>query len=130
MNFINLTPHAVRVIHDKGELTFEPSGKIARCEEFTKVAHNLNGVELVYRNYGKVENLPGPDVQTMYIVSVLVRLAVPERYDVVSPGDLIRDDDGNIIGCKNLVLNTPNVKHLFTSINKDGTTKSFQIDKR
>ncbi len=130
MNFINLTPHAIHLIHDNGEMTIEPSGKIARCKEITKPAHVLNGIEIVYRSYGEVEYLPESDVQTMYIVSALVRLAVPERSDVASPGDLLRDENGNIIGCKNLVVNKPEIENLYTSIGKDGTTQSFQINKR
>jgi hypothetical protein len=126
MNFINLTPHEIRV----NEHIFKPAGEVARCKELSKVVHNLSGIELISRTYGRVENLPEPAVQTMYIVSALVRLAVPERLDVVSPGDLIRDDAGNIVGCKNLVMNKPEIENLFTSIHRNGETNSFQINKR
>lgn len=40
-----------------------------------------------------------PHPYTIYIVSRIVKQSVPERDDVVVPDDLIRDDDGNIIGC-------------------------------
>jgi len=35
-----------------------------------------------------------------YIVSALVRSAYPDRTDLLIPHGLVRDDDGNIIGCR------------------------------
>lgn len=42
------------------------------------------------------------------LVSAMVREALPLRKDLVSPGQLLRDDDGNVIGCLGLVGNFNN----------------------
>ena len=101
MQFVNLTPHA---IHLPG-LTVEPSGAVARCKESTIVVGHFGGVDLTVKEYGQVEGLPEPKENTMYIVSMLVRLGCPDRRDIASPGDLVRDDKGQIIGAKNLAVN-------------------------
>jgi hypothetical protein len=101
MEFINLTPHAIQLPN----MTIEPSGIIARCNEVSTPFGEINGVEIINREYGKVENLPDTTSGKMYIVSAMVRLALPNRYDILSPGDLVRDETGQIIGAKNLVRN-------------------------
>lgn len=103
MTLINLTPHAINL----PGLTVPPSGTVARCRELTESAGTLNGVEFVTRRYGAVEGLPEPEEGVVYIVSALVRLALPERCDLASPGDLIRDETGQIVGARNLVINAP-----------------------
>jgi hypothetical protein len=102
MKIINLTPHA---IHCLG-VTFPPSGQIARCKEITKEVFALdNGMPLVNKEYGYVEGLPDSQADTLYIVSMMIRLALPNRLDLVSPGDAVRDNDGRIVGCTNFVIN-------------------------
>ena len=101
MGFINLTPHAIHI----GELTVPPSGGVARCVESTTPVGEHEGVHLVTTTYGEVTDLPVPVEGTIYIVSSLVRSAVPNRRDVASPGALVRDISGQVMGCKNLVLN-------------------------
>ena len=44
-----------------------------------------------------------PDV--LLIVSAMVRQALPDRKDLASPGDLVRDENGAVIGCGNLIIN-------------------------
>ena len=109
MNIINLTPHAVNI----NERTFPPSGTVARCQEVSCPYANINDLELITRQYGKVELLNQEkqvlpfevDPNTLYIVSAMVRLALPQYNNLASPGDLIRDSNGQIVGCKNLVVN-------------------------
>jgi hypothetical protein len=62
-------------------------------------------IPLVSVSYGKVEGLPEGVPGTLFVVSALVRAAVPDRTDVASPGDLVRDEKGAVIGCRNLVVN-------------------------
>lgn len=97
----NLTPHKI-VLPD---LTIEPSNQVARCAEVSAPAGTIDGIELITRSYGAVAGLPEPQPGVMYIVSALVRLACPGRHDLASPGDVVRDAAGQIIGCKNLVVN-------------------------
>ena len=98
---VNLTPHA---IHFPG-CTIEPSGIIARCAEDTIPSGLFDGIEIIRRSYGKVYDLPEPQGNTLYVVSLLVRQACPNRHDLASPGDLVRDESGTIVGAKNLVIN-------------------------
>ena len=101
MKILNLTPHAIRLPN----VTIEPSGYVARCEEITKRMFEIDGIEIVTKKYGNVQGLPGKEQDTVYIVSMLVRQALSYRDDLFSPGDLVRDKEGNITGCLNLVTN-------------------------
>lgn len=98
--FINLTPHTIHL--PTGDVP--PSGIVARCAEITAPAGEIEGVPIVTRCYGAVENLPSVRPYVWYIVSHMCRVACPERFDLVSPGDLTRDDKGRITGCTNLVI--------------------------
>jgi hypothetical protein len=101
MKIINLTPHAIKLPNK----TIEPSGKVARCEEITHPVTIIDGIEIVSKEYGEVQDLPEWALGMVYIVSFMVRDALPDRKDLLSPGDLIRNDKGEIIGCSNLVQN-------------------------
>lgn len=102
MEFVNLTPHTINLIQKR---LFPPSGTIARCKEISKDAGKIDGVPLIYRRYVNIEGLPEPKDDVIYIVSHIVRTALPRRKDLISPGDLFRDNDGNIIGCTNFIRN-------------------------
>ena len=39
---------------------------------------------------------------TYYIVSQLIKSALPKRVDLLVPAEVVRDDNGNIIGCRSL----------------------------
>jgi len=103
---VNLTPHAIHVLDVDGNRIREipASGQIARCAEETIAAGEFGGLPLILRAYGTVTGLPVQDEETRYIVSQLVRLALPERRDLMSPGDVVRDSDGRIVGCLNFVV--------------------------
>lgn len=99
--FRNLTPHAVVI----GDLTIMPYGQVARCSEIVQPAGFHQGIALVHKTYNDVHDLPDPEAGVLLIVSAMVRQALPYRQDLASPGDLIRDENGNITGCRNLVVN-------------------------
>lgn len=115
---VNLTPHEV-VIHHYGYVTnyryvttIAPSGVVARVAQETwavrtawDAASQTQCIPLVRSEYGPVEGLPEPVEDTIYIVSSMVRLAMPTRSDIASPADLVRDETGKIIGCKGLEIN-------------------------
>lgn len=103
MRFVNLTPHAVRVVDGIGEIP--PSGVVARCATTSTPAGSAGGIALVRTTFGAVECLPDAEEGTIFVVSALVRAAVPNRGDVASPGDLVRDASGSVIGCRNLIVN-------------------------
>jgi len=104
---INLMPHAL-VICNGAELVVQSSG-VARCTSITTPAgsHPAGNVDvaLTHVGYGPVEGLPEPALGVLYVVSALVRMAVPHRHDVASPGELVRDGNGAVIGCQNLIVN-------------------------
>jgi hypothetical protein len=103
--FLNLTPHHINM---PDGTVLEPSGILARCEEVSTPVGSIDGNAIITRRYGQVENLPAPEGDVYFIVSHMTRVACPDRLDLLSPGDLVRDEAGNIIGCRNLVINSLN----------------------
>lgn len=107
MAFVNLTPHSIVVVRDdgNGNITIPPSGQIARCAQISSPAGQYEGVPLVNAKFGPVEGLPDGVPGLVFIVSALVRAAMPGRRDLASPGDQVRDADGRVVGCRNLIIN-------------------------
>ena len=102
--FINLTPHEI-VLKNSETTIIPPSGNVARCAVTSIHVGTIEGIQLCQNIFGEVEDLPSPVEGTIFLVSALVRLAVPTRKDVASPGDLVRDDSGKITGCRSLIVN-------------------------
>jgi hypothetical protein len=107
MRYVNLCPHTIHLMQDRWTPThaWEPSGQVARCVEITRLHHIDDDVQVVTKQYGVVTGLPEPQPDTVYLVSGMVRMAMPERTDLASPGDAIRDEAGRIVGASNLVIN-------------------------
>lgn len=102
----NLTPHEITVVGDDGKgAVFAPSGSVARVSTVTERRGDIDGIPVYVPTFGDVEGLPAPQAGEVFIVSALVRLAVPNRTDVMSPGELVRDADGKPIGCRGLTAN-------------------------
>jgi hypothetical protein len=128
MKFVNLTPHDVIWVREdainqfvksagnqeklkKMELEglvriFPKTSKLARVQTKAKKVRVVDGIEFVSQEYGKIEDLPKPEKDTIYIVSLVVKQAVQKlgRTDVVSPDTspegAVRDGQGRIIGVK------------------------------
>ena len=98
--FVNLTPHTINEV--VSGMAFEPSGTIARVAVEYMPAGEAAGVPLFEAVYGEVEGLPAPEADTIYIVSGAVKAApgIADREDVVAPGDLVRNEAGQPIGCR------------------------------
>ncbi|WP_405316974.1 hypothetical protein [Faecalibacillus faecis] len=106
MEIINLTPHDVTVILDGNVTkTIKSSGTIARCSQTSKELGPLGDIPLVATIFGDVVGLPDPQDDVWYIVSRIVMNALPLRRDLLVPNDLVRDNDGNIIGCRSFSIN-------------------------
>ena len=101
---VNLTPHAITVVRPGAELgeIFKPDGSVARVTATRELSRTVDGIPVFRSTYGKVEGLPGEVPGTYWLVSAMVRQAVPHRRDVLSPGELIRDDKGQPTGCRGL----------------------------
>ena len=101
MFFCNLTPHTLNVHTPEGVVNIEPSGTVARVATVSTEAAPVGGLPTVRTAYGKVTGLPAPVLETIYVVSGMVASAAP-REDVMSPGDLVRDEDNRPCGCLGL----------------------------
>jgi hypothetical protein len=105
MKIVNCTPHTPNIIAISGEVvTVQPSGTVARVKSSRVEIYQIDGIVIEMVAYGEVENLPEPADDTVYIVSMLVAQRA-KREDIFSPGELVRDESGQPIGCKGLAAN-------------------------
>lgn len=108
MKIINLTPHDITLITDEKAIVF-PSKGIARARQIEAPA----GVEelalgvfipVVKISYGALEGLPEPRDGVRYIVSFITAMAAMAHGrstdDLLMTADLVRDEEGQITGCK------------------------------
>lgn len=115
----NLTPHEIHLLIDlptgEVEIITLPSAGLARVEETVTpvssvvVATTSQGtlrtpIATVMRS--NVSGLPASAPGVLYIVSTMVREALPSRLDLLSPGAVARDEGGRIIGCRSLYQNS------------------------
>ena len=103
-NIVNMTPHAVVLLdkEDKVVKTFEPSGSSVRLSSKTVEVGKIGEIRLTETVYGNPEGLPEEKEGTWYIVSALVKSALPCRHDLLVPAEQVRDSQGRIIGCRSL----------------------------
>ena len=106
MKLKNLTPHNVVIVIDEITNIVIPSDGIARVSETKTITPSIDVdgviIETFSSAFGEVENLPPKEEGVMVIVSALVASAAKGRDDLLVPGELVRDDGGNIVGCKSL----------------------------
>lgn len=119
---INLTQHAITLRTVHGDITFPPSGTIARVSTVETIIGfidvvpsgvpetdeqgntNCHRIAVVSRSFGDVEGLPPEGVQC--IVSSMVADAVPGRIGVFAPDSgktAVRNDKGLVIAVTRLV---------------------------
>jgi hypothetical protein len=100
---INMTPHPITIVDKDGNITqtIESSGSI-RLKAETMIFSKINGIPITKTVFGEPEGLPPYEFDTYYIVSQLVKTALPKRHDLLVPAELVRDEKGNIKGCKSL----------------------------
>jgi len=105
MSVINKSPHAVHIVDENGQVvrTYEKGDSQIRLAVKT-----VQDVPLVDRTptsrteFGEPEGLPDYVEGVFYIVSQLVKNALPNRADLLVPAEVVRDEKGNIVGCKSL----------------------------
>ena len=119
MTFRNLTPHRIDLVRETTETGCElvawepvcvwepdeagPARIEAGIQDTGTVPSGGVDVPMGVRRTGALTGLPEQREGTLLIVSTLVAEACPHRGDLVSPGDLVRDADGQPIGCTCLV---------------------------
>jgi len=118
---INRTPHDIVILPTSGtasdapilRLPAAPRGEVARVEQTT---NNVDGlvatvdgavVPIGRAEWGAVVGLPAPQPGVLHVVSVVVVEAAVDSgrdaWDLLVPGDQVRDAGGRIVGCRGLV---------------------------
>jgi len=99
----NLTPHPVNILDVVGNtIVVFPSEGCVRLKAETRLLGVVEGIRLTKTVFGFPEGLPEKEAGVRIIVSQLVKSALPDRVDLVVPAEVMRDDNGNIIGCQSL----------------------------
>ena len=108
MKIINLTPHELTFVNDDGTVIAKipPSGTVARVASTSKKVGEIDGIPVFSTEFGDVVGLPDPEEGAVYITSTIVAQAAARagRTDVYSPAELVRDENGAVIGCKGLQI--------------------------
>lgn len=99
---VNLTPHPVTFFTPQGKVEMAGSASPARLKETLVTVGEVNGIEVFTVTYGEPENLPEPKAGRLLIVPTIIRQALPHRFDLVSPCQFVRDEQGQITGAKGL----------------------------
>lgn len=112
ITLINKTPHQINLITEDGsKISLEPVLPTPRVSSSNTATAQYtitdeNGVEhTIVREapvFGEVVDLPEPQENVLYIVSMLVASRANDRSDLVSPGRQIRNENGQVIGCAGL----------------------------
>lgn len=101
---INMTPHDIHMVDAQGVVvkTIEKSGNTIRLSVATQGADAIDGVPTSVTVFGEAVGLPSQQDGVYYVVSQLVKSALPSREDLLVPAEMVRDANGQILGCKSL----------------------------
>lgn len=102
---INKTPHAVYILDSSDNSIirmFPKSNGMIRVEEIVEECSSIDGIPISSTSWGETVDVPEYVEGTYYIVSQLVKNALPYRKDLLVPKGVVRDDKGNVIGCTRL----------------------------
>ena len=106
MEIVNCTPHIINIIVGDKVIDLAPSGVIPRVSVKSELSESIliSGTEVpVYQDtYGELNDLPEQQEGTFLVVSRLVAAAAKGRNDLLVPGSLVRNEQGQPIGCKGL----------------------------
>lgn len=97
---VNTTPHDIKLILDNREVVYPKSSNPIRLEEESKLVDILDVDIPIYSKIYKSADLPPEQSSVYYIVSLIVAQSFPERRDFLIVNDTIRNDKGQIIGCR------------------------------
>jgi signal peptidase I len=115
---INKTLHIIRLFNNKNEVivTYKPDKNPIRLTEHLELLYYaedlsdtlLTKIPIFKKSFiGNKIGLPSEDVEfspTLYIVSLPVAQAYPERHDFIVVHDVVRDEKGAAIGCKSFAF--------------------------
>lgn len=99
----NLTPHDITIYDEIMRVVkVIPSSGVVRLSSKIVGVANADGIRITKTCYGEPEGLPKFKNGTYYIVSQLVKAALPKRKDLLVPAEVVRDENGNVLGCRSL----------------------------
>lgn len=102
MKLINLTLHNLTIHNGEGEsTTIAPSGIVARVAAEKENTGCIDGIPVFKTSFGEIQDIPEAQEGVIYVASLLVAQAA-KRADVFSPGELLRDEAGQPVGCLGL----------------------------
>ncbi|MES2692305.1 MAG: hypothetical protein V4773_02455 [Verrucomicrobiota bacterium] len=109
MTLVNLCPHPVCILHEDGSKSVLPQAGVARVGVDYRSGGTVEvegkPVQIIQGVYGEVVGLPEPGAECFYLVSHMVRMALPKRRDLLSPANMVRDGEGNILACRMFEMN-------------------------
>lgn len=109
MRLVNLCPHFVEVLATDGKtiITLDPAEKPARVNNARRTLGFLTvgdtAVRVTALRSFEVRGLPDPVDGVYYVVSSIVAQALPEREDLLVPGNLVRSTKGEKIRARELM---------------------------
>ena len=114
MKMLNTTPHNVDIVTEGGKVTIPKSNFQIRVESKTHYNGTINDIDFYREELGELqfegevedENLGYTHIIVSRIVAQKMKESnykVDGRTIVCVPGNLVRDDEGKIIGCKGLI---------------------------
>lgn len=96
MQIVNLTDKPVSIVGNRDQTikTYLSSG-VATCSIQERREHDVDGVPIISKMYGKVHGLPLPteNLDTLYIVDITIAKAIGDvRFDLLVPdGGFLKD---------------------------------------
>jgi hypothetical protein len=100
---VNRTPHVVRIlVGEEAIRTIEPTFPTPRTASTRMQFSIVDGIPVDRVIYGGVVDMPPAEPGVFLIVSLMVAQALPERKDLLVPGEVVRDAAGTIVACKGL----------------------------
>ena len=106
-DLLNCTPHSIMIVTEVGEISIPPSGRVARLpiqrRDLDPIRVESLDVPMTLSTAGHVVvDLPEARPGCLILVSRMVAETLCDRSDLVFPDELIRDEQGSVIGCRRL----------------------------
>ena len=112
MEYLNTTPHNIVVIKADGEtMTIAKSSCQIRVSAQTQCINTIDGIDIYEEVLGDAIIEDSEDLLLHYRAIIVSRVAAEklkgmsefDSYELYVPGNLVRDNGGNIVGCKGLI---------------------------
>lgn len=107
-NIVNKTPHKITLLDEDDNIirNLPPADEPARLKTKEHIVDRVfedsnKGVPIKKTDIIGVKNLPKSNENKFYLVSRTLASKL-NRDDLLAPNELIRDNEGNVIGCKSL----------------------------